>query len=150
MSLGNVFETELLEHIFNNADITLVGDAGGLLGSVADGDLFVSLHTADVGEAGDQTTNEIVYTGYARVAVPRDGTGWTVTNNQVVNALETAFPQCTGGGPVTASHFAIGTSTSGAGKVIVYGTVSDPAGGLIINTNTTPKFAAGALSTDVD
>ena len=27
MSKGNTFETELLEHILNNADVALIGDA---------------------------------------------------------------------------------------------------------------------------
>jgi hypothetical protein len=46
--------------------------------------LQVSLHTADPGPSGNQTTSEVAYTGYARVAVNRanDGTaGWTVTTN---------------------------------------------------------------------
>ncbi len=29
--------------------------------------LYVSLHTGDPGEAGDQTTSEAAYTSYARV-----------------------------------------------------------------------------------
>lgn len=43
MSAGNTFETELPEHILNNADIALIGDAAGLPGSAADGNLYVSL-----------------------------------------------------------------------------------------------------------
>ncbi|NRA03267.1 MAG: hypothetical protein HRU00_11785, partial [Myxococcales bacterium] len=77
MSKSNNWENGLMLLLFNNDSYTLVGDAGGLLQSVADGDLYMSLHTSDPGEAGDQTTNEIVYTSYARKDVPRTAGGWT-------------------------------------------------------------------------
>lgn len=49
---------------------------------------YVSLHTGDPGEAGDQTTNEATYAGYARVAVARDSGGWTVTGSQALLSLD--------------------------------------------------------------
>lgn len=76
---GNSFLSEIAEHILNNADIALVGDATGLRGSSTAGSLYVSLHTADPGASGDQTTNECAYTSYARVAVARSGSAWTVS-----------------------------------------------------------------------
>jgi hypothetical protein len=76
---GNAFLSEILEHILNNEDIPLIGDASGLLQSAADGNLYLNLHTADPGAGGDQTTNEATYTGYARLAAVRDGTVWTVS-----------------------------------------------------------------------
>jgi archaellum component FlaG (FlaF/FlaG flagellin family) len=78
MSKSNTFETDLLGLIFNNTDITLIGDAAGLQNSATAGSLYVSLHTADPGEAGDQITNETAYTNYARVAVARTGGGVAV------------------------------------------------------------------------
>ncbi len=83
MSKTNSLENSLLLHIFNNSDIANIGDATGLRGSSTAGSLYVSLHTGDPGEAGDQTTNECAYTSYARVAVARSGAGWTVTGNSV-------------------------------------------------------------------
>ena len=83
MSKTNAFENSLLLLIFNNTDIALIGDAAGLQNSATAGSLYFSLHTADPGEAGDQTTNEIAYTSYARTAVARSGAGWTVTANSV-------------------------------------------------------------------
>ena len=65
MSKSNTFENDLLLLVFNNTDITLIGDAAGLQNSAAAGSLYVSLHTADPDEAGDQTTNETAYTDYA-------------------------------------------------------------------------------------
>lgn len=124
MSKGNTFENELLEHIFNNADITLIGDAAGLLGSTADGSLYVTLHTADPGEAGDQSTNETAYTGYARQAIARDGTGFTVTGNSVSPQADTDFPECTASPGSDLTHFGIGTASSGAGKLLYSGALS--------------------------
>ncbi len=144
MSKGDTFENELLEHILNNAAIANIGDAGGLPASVADGSLYVSLHTGDVGEAGNQTTNEAAYTSYARVAVTRAGTGWTVTASQAVNAGSIAFPQATGGSE-SITHFAVGTSASGTGKVLYKGALT---ASLAVSTGVTPTFAAGALTID--
>ncbi|MCP4967383.1 MAG: hypothetical protein GY926_19395 [bacterium] len=137
MSKGNTFENELLECIFNNADIPLIGDAGGIQQSVANGDLFVSLHTGDPGEAGVQTTSECAYTGYARVAVDRDGAAWTVTANSVSPASDIDFGEKTGGGDETVTHFAIGTATSGAGKILYYGTMTP---NISVVNGTIPRF----------
>lgn len=120
MSKGNTFENELLLHIFQNADIALIGDAAGLQNSATVGSLYVSLHTAEPGEAGDQTTNETAYTSYARVAVARTSGGWTVSANQVSNAAAVAFATC-GLTGATITHFGIGTDASGAGKLLYSG-----------------------------
>lgn len=50
MSATNSFETALMQHIYQNADIALIGDATGLRGATTAGSLYVSLHTADPGE----------------------------------------------------------------------------------------------------
>lgn len=145
MSKGNTFENELLEHIFNNADIANIGDAAGLQNSAADGSLYLSLHTADPGEAGDQTTNETAYTGYARQAVARDGTGFTVTGNSVSPQANIDFPECTAspGGAIT--HFAIGTASSGAGKVLYYGTMTP---NITMAVNVIPRFKSTSTITE--
>lgn len=67
-----------LNHYFLNSSITLVGDATGLPAAATVGSLYVSLHTADPGVGGDQSTNEATYTSYARVAVARTTGGWTI------------------------------------------------------------------------
>jgi hypothetical protein len=123
MSKSNACETGLLELIFKNTNFALVGDATGLRGSSTAGSLYVSLHTADPGEAGDQTTNEIAYTSYARVTVARSGAGFVVTGNSVSPAATVSFPAGTGGSG-TATHFGIGTASSGAGVLLYKGTVT--------------------------
>lgn len=142
MSKGNTFENELMLHIFNNSAIPLIGDATGLPASATVGSLYVSLHTADPGEAGTQTTSEAAYGSYARVAVARSGAGWTVSTNTVVNAALVQFPQCASGSE-TETYFAIGTALSGAGKILYSGALS---ASLAVSSGIQPQFGAGTLS----
>jgi hypothetical protein len=146
MSKGNTFENDLLLLVFNNTAAALIGDASGLQPSATAGSLYVSLHTGDPGEAGDQETNECAYTSYARVAVARSGAGWTVSGNAVTNAALVQFPQCTGSSE-TATHFAIGTASSGAGKVLYKGALS---ASLAISSGIQPQFGAGDLDGSED
>ena len=118
MSKSNTFENEYLLLVFNNANIANIGDATGLRGSSAAGNLHVALHTADPGEAGDQTASEVSYTGYGRVAVPRTAGGWTVSGNQVINAGLITFGQRTNAGTTQATHWSVGVAGSGASKII--------------------------------
>jgi hypothetical protein len=141
MSKGNTWETELLTLVFNNTDAALIGDATGLRGSSTAGSLYVSLHTGDPGEAGNQTTSECAYTSYARVAVARTAGGWTISGNAVTNAALVQFPQCTGGSE-TASHFAIGTASTSTGKILYKGALS---ASLAISSGIQPQFGAGDL-----
>lgn len=124
MSKSNSWENDLLLLLFNNTNAANIGDATGLRGSTTAGSLYVSLHTADPGEAGDQTTNETAYTGYARVALARSSGGFTVTANSVSPAANVDFGECTAsaGSPIT--HFGIGTASSGIGKLLYSGTVT--------------------------
>ncbi len=146
MSKSNTFENDLLLLIFNNTDITLIGDAAGIQNSAAAGSLYVSLHTSDPDEAGDQTTNETTYTDYARVAVARSGAGWTVTGNAVANAALVQFPQC-GVTGATLTHFGVGTDSSGAGKLLYSGALS---ASLAVSSGIQPQFAAGDLDITED
>lgn len=146
MSASNTMENSILLLLFNNTDFTGIGDAGGLVGSSTAGSLYISLHTSDPGEAGDQTTNECAYTSYTRVGVARSGSGWTVSGNAVENAGAVTFPKATGG-TETATHFGIGTASSGAGKLLFSGALGSS---LAISNNITPSFAAGDLDVTTD
>jgi hypothetical protein len=147
MSKANGWENGLLLLLFNNTAYTLVGDAAGLPASTGAGNLYVSLHTADPGETGDQTTSEIAYTNYARVAVARSGAGWTVTNNAVVPAAEIAFPASAGGAGGTVTHFGVGTSTlaTGAGKLLYKGAVTP---NIVVSSGVTPKLTVATQITE--
>lgn len=146
MSATNAFETSLLSLIFTNSNIANIGDATGLRGSTTAGSLYISLHTADPGETGNQTTSEATYTGYARVAVARSGAGWTVSGNTASNAAAVTFGQCTGGSN-SITHFGIGTDASGAGNLLITGALSAP---LAVSAGITPSFAAGELDVTLD
>lgn len=146
MSASNSFENSFLLHLLQNANIANIGDATGLRGSTTVGNLYLSLHTADPGEAGDQTTNEIAYTSYARLAVIRDASNWTVAANVGSNTNTISFPACTGGSG-TATHFGLGTASSGAGVLLISGTVTP---NLAISNGITPQFAASALNITLD
>lgn len=141
MSKGNTFENDLMKLIFNGTAIANVADNAA---SSPLTNLYVSLHTADVGEGGDQTTSEAAYTSYARVAVARDGTGWTVTANSVSPAALISFPTCTGGSAAI-THFAIGTASSGAGKVLYKGTISPS---IAVSAGVTPQLTQSSTITE--
>lgn len=121
MSKANGFENDVLELAFNS---TLAAHLG-VLDTTGNANLFVALHTGDPGEGGSQTTSECAYGAYARVSVTRasDGSGWTVSGNQVQNTAVINFPECTSGSE-TVTHFSIGTLTSGAGQILYKGALS--------------------------
>jgi len=146
MSKGNTFENDLLLLIFNNTDAALIGDATGLRGSSTAGSVYVSLHTGDPGEGGNQTTSEAAYGSYARVAVARSGAGWTVSGNAVSNAALVQFPQCTGGSE-TLTHFAVGVASSSTGKILYKGALS---ASLAVSSGIQPQFATGELDITED
>lgn len=144
MSKTNTFENELLRLIFNNEDIALIGDAAGIQNSAAAGSLYVSLHTADPGEAGDQSTSEATYTGYARVAVARTTGGWTVTANSVSPVAAITFGACTAG-TNTITHFGVGASSSGAGKLLYKGAVTP---NIAVSSGVTPQLTTASAITE--
>jgi len=149
MSASNAFESQLMLLIFNNTNAANVGDATGLRGSTTAGSLFIALHTADPGEAGDQTTSEATYTGYARVAVARSGAGFTVSGTaptQAANAAAVTFGACTAGSS-TCTYFSVGVATSGASVIIASGALT---ASLAVTAGITPSFAIGALVVTLD
>lgn len=143
MSKGNVFENDLMKLIFQATAIANIADNAATAPLT---NLFVSLHTADPGEAGDQTTSEATYTGYARVAVARTSGGWSVVTNNADNVAAITFGLCTAGSN-TITNFAVGTLTSGAGKILYSGALT---ASLAVSNGITPEFAIGALDCSED
>lgn len=143
MSKGNTFENDFLKLIFNATAIANIADNAA---SSPLTNLYVSLHTADPGEGGDQTTSEATYTSYARVAVARTSGGWTVTANAVSNTAAITFPTATGG-TNTITHFAVGTASSSTGKVLYKGALTSS---LSVSNGIAPEYAAGELDITED
>lgn len=141
MSKGNVFENDLLKLIFNATAIVNIADNAATAPLT---NLQVALHSADPGEAGDQTTSEIVYTSYARVAVARTTGGFTTTANSVSPVSNVSFPAATGGS-ATATHFSIGTAATGTGKILYRGSITPS---ISISSGVTPILTTASTITE--
>lgn len=144
MSATNGTETAILSLIFT---ATAWADIAQNDGSSPATSFYISLHTASPGEAGDQTTNETAYTGYARVAVTRDATGWTVTGNSVTNDAEIAFAQCSASPGSAITHVGLGTASSGAGTLLLFNPLDSS---VTMSAGTVPIFSATELEFTCD
>jgi hypothetical protein len=142
---GQSFSTGLLQAIFtatfSNAAVVhlLANSATGVLTN-----LYVALHTADPVATGSQSTNEVAYTSYARVAVARTTGGFTVGTATVSPAATVSFPACTGL-TATATHWSIGTDSSGAGNLLYAGPISPT---IAISTGVTPQLTTASTITE--
>ncbi len=130
MSKSNTLENQIVALLFNNTALPW-----------SNTNLYVALHTADPGEAGDQTTSEATYTGYARVAVSRDSAGWTVSSNQASNTAEITFPECTGGSN-TITHVSVGLGATSTSQILYKGALT---ASISVSNLITPRFPAGTL-----
>jgi len=138
---GTTFSNDLLKLIFNATAIANIADNAA---SAPLTNLYLSLHTADPAAAGSQTTSEIAYTSYARVAVARTTGGWTVTTNSVSPVATVAFPAGTGGSG-TATHGMVGTAVSGTGKQLYRGTVTP---NIVTGDGITPQLTTASAITE--
>ena len=141
MSKSNAWETALLNLLFKATAVANVADNAA---SSPLTNLYVSLHTSDPGEAGSQTTNECAYGSYARVAVARSGSGWTVSGNSVSPAANIDFPEAASG-TETATHFGVGSLSSGAGVLYYSGAISP---NISISTGVTPRLSTSTAITE--
>lgn len=132
-----------LDHVFCNQAWAGVGDAAGLLASTGSGSLYISAHTADP-VAGNQSTSEIAYTGYARISLARTSTNFTVSTNTVALAAIGSWGAMAGGAGGTITHFGVGTSATGAGQLLWCGTVTP---NIAVSVPIEPKAAAGVFLT---
>lgn len=142
MSKSNNFENSILALLFNATPIANIADNAV---SSPLTNLYVSLHTSDPGEGGTQATNEVSYTGYARVAVLRTSAGWTVAAGVVSPLANITFPARSAGGTPTATHAGIGTSASGAGVLLYSGAISPT---IAITGTTVPIVTNGSTITE--
>ncbi len=146
MSMSNAAEQALLDLLFLNTDFANVGDASGLQNSATAGSFYIGLHTSDPGEAGTQATNEATYSGYARVAVARTGSGFSRSGSTISNVAAVQFGECVSGSE-TLTHFSIGLESSGSTMILLSGALS---ASRAISAGITPLFNAGTLTATVD
>tara|TARA_R110000868_G_scaffold37098_3_gene131215 strand:- start:41 stop:472 length:432 start_codon:yes stop_codon:yes gene_type:complete len=102
---------------------------------------YLSLHTADPGAGGTQSTNETTYTNYVRIGVVRTSGGWTVATNTATNAALAQFAIC-GATGATLTYVAIGMLSTGAGIILYSGALNSS---LAVANGIQPQFAIGAL-----
>lgn len=111
----SAFRNNLQRLIYNATPIALLADNAATTPLT---NIQTALHTAYPGLAGDQTTSEVAYTGYARVATTRNTGGWTVTTNSVSPVAAITFGQMTAGVGGTVTHATTGFAASGASQAI--------------------------------
>lgn len=134
MSKSNTTENDVLEYVFKATAFSWNANTN----------LYVALHTSDPGESGSYAA-ECAFGSYARVAVSRSGTGWTVSGNTASNAATISFPECTSGSE-TVTYVSIGTASSG-GQILYSGALS---ASRAVSSGITLQFAAGALDITED
>lgn len=98
-------EQAVVELLFMNSDLALIGDQDGLHGSDIVGNLYVALLTGDPGEAGSQLV-EAAYAGYTRVPVIRGPSGWEYKDGGAKN-IPVATWQPNEDPQVTITHIAV-------------------------------------------
>jgi hypothetical protein len=134
-------ETSLLKLIFNATAIANLADNAA---SSPLTNLYMSLHTSDPTSAGNQNSNEATYTGYARVAITRNTSGFTVSANSVSPAATISFPACSGGSN-TITFAGIGTASSGAGVLLYSGTITP---NISVSSGVTPQLTTASTITE--
>lgn len=139
-SMSNAAENAILLALFNATAWANVIDNAA---SSPITNIHVSLHTADPGEGGDQTTSEATYTSYARIPVARTSGGWTVTANSVSPVAAINFAAATGGSN-TITHWGVGKSLSGAGVLWFSGTVTP---NIAVSSPIAPSLGTGTAVT---
>lgn len=141
MGMTTAFANSILGLIFNGSAVPSIALNATATPAT---NLFVSLHSSDPGAAGNQTSNELSYTGYARATIARSSGGWTLTSNVINPASQINFLQCTGGSG-TVAFWGIGLSSSGAGTLICSGSVSP---NIAVVNGVTPQLTTASTITE--
>jgi hypothetical protein len=138
------FSADFLKLILNAVAIANIADNAA---SSPLTNIYIGLHTSDPGTSGNQTTNEISYTGYARVAVSRSSgsPAWTVTSNAISPNSAVTFGAMTAGAGGTATHVGIGTASSSTGKLLWSGAISPT---ISVVNGVTPQLTTASAVTE--
>ncbi len=153
---GNALQENLLKFLFTTSSSATLGQITTLNfpATSTTTTLWVSLHTADPGNSGNQGTNEVTYTGYARVSTNRSGSGaasWVVGATyspfSVFPSSAIGFAQCTTASAVVITNWSVGiSSASGTTTGLYYtGTVTP---NISLGANVTPSLTTGSACTE--
>ena len=111
--------------------------------AATEGSLWVALFTTTPSDSTAGT--EAAYTGYARVAVARNSSNWTVSGNNCSNTNAITFPEATAGSE-TENGFGILTAASG-GDLLFWGALD---ASLAVSAGITPNIPVGDLDINED
>jgi hypothetical protein len=143
MSIADVTESAILALIFN---ATTWANYAINATTTPETNIIIAGHTADPGDAGNQSTSEIAYTSYARVNVARTSGGWTISGTSPAQASPVAainFPAGTAGSG-TMSFFSTGKSGGGATPILFSGTVTP---NIVCGSGVTPSLSTATTIT---
>lgn len=139
---GSVVVNDWLKLLLNATAIANIADNAA---SSPLTNLYLSLATATLSAASDQSSSEAAYTSYARVAVARTTGGFTAASGGVSTLVATAsFPAATGGSE-TETYAELGTASSGAGKNLYWGAISPT---LAVSSGVTPQLTTATSITE--
>jgi hypothetical protein len=140
---GATFDNDLLKLILNGVAIPNIANNAT---SSPLTNLYLSLHIADPGAGGSQTTSEAAYTSYARQPVSRTSSGFTVTGTSAALATSVVFPAATGTSDSEMETWAaLGTALSGAGKILYRGPLTPS---ISVTLGIAPQLAVGTTITE--
>lgn len=125
MPFARAFQTDILALLLRGEAISAFA-VNATSGPVTD--LYISLHTADPTDTGDQNDFEVAYTGYARVAVGRSSAA-TPRFEVVAGVASPSGPldfPLVAAGSATITHVGIGVNSAGAGRPILFGALDAP------------------------
>jgi hypothetical protein len=141
MPLGSTFESDILNLVLAGKPISSMATSAGSTVN------WSALHTADP-SSGDQATSEVALTAYTRVSVNRSTTGWVVsqgTSNATASPVAAiTFPMLTSTSTGTATHWSVGFTSNGTGKIIASGAISPT---IALGQNVTPQLTTGSSIT---
>ncbi len=115
-NMTQYLEEEILDHYFKNEAATAVGT------------MYIALSTSLPTDPTDVTFTEVTETAYAAAARPSSSGGWTVASASGVftatNISAVTFAVNTGGAYTIEAIGFYGSSTTGAGDLLMWGQVS--------------------------
>lgn len=138
---STLLDTQLLALLLNGTAIANIADNAA---SSPVATLYLSLHTASPGVGGTQLTNEATYGSYARVAIPRTASGFSVSAGVATLASDRNFPTCTSGSE-TETYIGVGTAASGTGELLYFGPLSP---NVAVAAGITPQLTTGTTITE--
>lgn len=141
MPFGSTLEGDVLNLLLCGRPISsLATSAGSTL-------TWQALHTADPSSGTGQNQSELAVTAYVRTSVDRSTSGFVVSGSGPASASPVGaitFPQCTSTSTATVTHWSVGFSSAGAGKIIASGTVTP---NINISQNVTPQLTTSSSVT---